>query len=368
MEANINQIETLTRQVQSLQKKLKRSEADRSLLEANNARTESLLKRVITDLRESKRTLEERSQALEKALQDLKATQTQLVESEKMSALGVLVAGVAHEINNPVSFIYGNLEHAEAYTEDLFKLIHAYQTEYPDPSEEIKTLLQEIDLEFLQQDYHQLLKSINIGAERIYEIVRSLRTFSRLDEAEYKVADLHEGLDSTLCILEHRLKPNATHNGIQLVRAYGELPKVTCYPGKLNQVFMNILVNAIDALESGMGQQALSTQETSTPEKPMLQPQITISTAFETNRVIIQITDNGPGIPADIIPKLFDPFFTTKPVGKGTGLGLSISYQIVVDQHQGHIGCQSSPQGGTTFTVVLPIFESKGHSALTTEN
>ncbi|MEM8810193.1 MAG: ATP-binding protein, partial [Cyanobacteria bacterium P01_G01_bin.38] len=345
-------VQALERQVRSLEKKLKRSHADRRLLETNNVRTESLLKRVIEELKESKQALEDRRQALENILTELRATQTKLVESEKMSALGVLMAGIAHEINNPVSFIYGNLQHAKEYTQDLFKLIETYQREYPNPPETIQHMIKDIELDFLEEDYCQLLQSMDVGAERIYEIVGALRNFSRLDESDYKEADLHEGLDSTLRILGHRLKPNPHHNGITLVKDYDDLPQVNCYPGKLNQVFMNILSNAIDALEAAMG--IGSWGKDGAAAVSLQDPKITISTAIEYQRIMIRIGDNGPGIPAEIIPKLFDPFFTTKPVGKGTGLGLSISYQIVVEQHHGQLLCEAD-ETGTVFTIVLPI-------------
>jgi two-component system NtrC family sensor kinase len=346
-----DRINALERQVRSLEKKLKRSQADRRLLEENNARTESLLKRVIEELKSSKQELEKRGQALEKLLTELRATQTQLVESEKMSALGILVAGIAHEINNPVSFIYGNLAYAKTYTQDLLKLVDIYQQEYPEPPESIQKLVTEIELDFLKEDYGNLLQSMSLGAERIYDIVGALRTFSRLDEAEHKEADLHTGLDSTLSILGHRLKPNKHHNGITIAKHYGDLPRVQCYPGKLNQVFMNILSNAIDALETAMG---VEDWETADSTHTLENPSITIETAVADGNIVIRISDNGPGIPADIMQKLFDPFFTTKPMGKGTGLGLSISYQIVVEQHRGKLLCNAD-KNGTIFTVVLPM-------------
>ncbi|MEB3269250.1 MAG: ATP-binding protein [Leptolyngbya sp.] len=347
-----DQISALERQVRSLQKKLNRSQADRRLLEENNARTESLLKRVIEELKVSKKELEERGEALENLLRELRATQTQLVESEKMSALGILVAGIAHEINNPVSFIYGNLSYAQSYTQNLLRLVHAYQQKYAEPDPEIAHLITDIELDFLEEDYPKLLQSMAVGAQRIYEIVGALRTFSRLDESEHKEVDLHLCLDSTLSILGHRLKPNSYHSGIELVKHYGQLPKVHCYPGKLNQVFMNILSNAIDALEAAIG---IEGWEDCCPTQPLDNPQITIETVLEAaDRVVIRIKNNGPAIPAEVIPKLFDPFFTTKPVGKGTGLGLSISYQIIVEQHRGKLSCQAD-ETGTVFTIALPI-------------
>ncbi len=346
-----DQINALERKVRLLQKKLNRSQADRRLLETNNARTESLLKRVIEELQSSKQELEDRGQALENLLTELQATQTQLVESEKMSALGILVAGIAHEINNPVSFIYGNLTYAQNYARDLLKLVYAYQQEYPNPPESIQNLITEIELDFLKEDYNALLQSMYKGAERIYNITGALRSFSRLDEAEHKEADLHMGLDSTLSILGHRLKPSNYHGGIALVKHYGHLPRVHCYPGKLNQVFMNILSNAIDALEAAMGVEGW--QEVSLTQK-LQDPQITIETMVDAANIVIRIGNNGPGIPADITPKLFDPFFTTKPVGKGTGLGLSISYQIIVEKHRGKLFCNTD-EHGTVFTITLPM-------------
>jgi two-component system NtrC family sensor kinase len=362
MQDDHEQINRLERQVRSLEKKLKRSQADRRLLEENNARTESLLKRVIEELKASKQALEERGQALEKLLTELKATQTQLIESEKMSALGILVAGVAHEINNPVSFIYGNLSYAETYAQNLLKLVDAYQEAYPEPPDVIQKLTTEIELDFLREDYHSLLQSMTVGAQRIYDIVGALRTFSRLDQTDHKEADLHAGLDSTLNILGHRLKPNQHHDGIALVKHYGNLPRVQCYPGKLNQVFMNILSNAIDALETALGVEGWTAV---CATQRLQNPTITLETTVENAKVVIRISDNGPGIPAQVMQKVFDPFFTTKPMGKGTGLGLSISYQIIVEQHRGKLLCNAD-ENGTTFTIELPLATSQEHQEMAT--
>ncbi len=280
---------------------------------------------------------------LEQTLEELQRTQTQMIQSEKMSSLGQLVAGVAHEINNPVNFIYGNLNYANDYTQDLLRLVKLYQQYYAEPVPEIMTEAAAIDLEFLIEDLPKTLNSMKVGAERIQKIVASLRTFSRMDEAERKAVNIHEGIDSTLMILQNRLRGTSDQNAIEVLKEYGELPQVECYAGQLNQVFMNILANAIDALQ----------------ETAIAAPQILIRTEMlEGNWIRICITDNGPGIPETVQRRLFDPFFTTKPVGKGTGMGLSISYQIITERHGGSLECISQPGQGTTFQIAIPIQQS----------
>nr|WP_290439418.1 ATP-binding protein [Leptolyngbya sp. 'hensonii'] len=300
-------------------------------------------------LQQLNQVLEENTAQLVDALKQLKQSQLQLIQTEKMSSLGQLVAGVAHEINNPVNFIHGNLTHANDYAQDLLGLVNLYQQHYPNPPQEIEAEIEAIDLNFLAQDMIKLLQSMRLGTDRIREIVLSLRNFSRLDEAEVKQVNLHQGLDSTLTILQNRLKARPEHPEIQVIKEYESLPLVECYAGQLNQVFMNLISNAIDALdESHPGQ---SDEEIA--ERP---GQISIRTRMvNPDWVAIQIADNGPGISAEIQSRLFDPFFTTKAVGKGTGLGLSISNQIVTEKHGGKLYCTSEPGQGTAFVIEIPV-------------
>ncbi len=285
--------------------------------------------------------------ALAQALAELQQTQLRLIQTEKMSSLGKLVAGVAHEINNPVSFIHGNLNHADEYVHQLIALIHQYQRYCPNPDPELAETIAEMDLDFLQADFKDLLQSMRVGTERIRGIVKSLRTFSRLDESEVKNVNLHEGLESALMILDNRLQGQESWPPIEVIKDYGELPSINCYAGQLNQVFMNILTNAIDALD-------LRDEQRSLVEMEAEPSRIRITTRQEGDRLTIAIADNGPGIAPEAQGRLFDPFFTTKAIGKGTGLGLSISYQIVTENHQGQLICTSEP-GATTFLIELPI-------------
>lgn len=291
----------------------------------------------------------DRTAELSTALEQLQQSQLRLIQNEKMSALGNLVAGVAHEINNPVNFIYGNVTHANEYAQDLLKLLQLYQAHYPHPHPEVSEYADTIDVEFLAQDLPKILSSMRIGTNRIQQIVLSLRNFSRLDQAEVKPVDIHEGLDSTLLILQHRCKANAPYRGVEVIKEYGDLPLVECYAGQLNQVFMNILVNALDALEERESQGNKSGLQLS-PNTIQIMTQ-----RQGSDRVAICIADNGLGIPKEVQQRIFDPFFTTKPVGKGTGMGMSISYQIITEKHQGSIWCDSVPGQGTKFWIEIPI-------------
>ena len=302
----------------------------------------------------------ERALQLEQALKELQRTQAQLVQNEKMVSLGQLVAGVAHEINNPTSFIYGNIYAASDYAHDLLHLIKLYTKHCPKPVAEIAEQIKQIDLDFIASDFPKLLASMKEGAHRISDIVQSLRNFSRLDEMECKSVDIHEGIDNTLLILKHRLTQQPLRPEIQVIKEYGELLLIECYPGQLNQVFMNIISNGIDALEDARGSWYSLYREASYMVHSNEQsPVIRIRTEIvEQKWVVIRIADNGPGIKAEVQKRIFDPFFTTKPPGKGTGLGLSISYQIVVEKHGGQFKCHSVPGLGTEFVVELPIARS----------
>ncbi|MEL6325980.1 MAG: ATP-binding protein [Cyanobacteria bacterium J06626_23] len=301
-----------------------------------------LLRRV-TDVEELQAQIEQK----EDALNQLQRAQTQLIQSEKMSGLGQMVAGIAHEINNPVSFIHGNLKAAQNYGDDLINLLRQYQQDYPRPSETIQEIADDIDLDFIQEDYPKIFASMYTGTSRIRDIVKSLRTFSRLDESALKTVDVNEGLDSVLLLLQSRCESQAGQPEIKFLRCYGDLPKVECYPNQLNQACFNILTNAIDALQRSKqsgGQIRISTEP------------------YGKDAIKILIADNGPGIDPTVQSKIFNPFFTTKKVGEGTGMGLAVSYNIVVDEHGGKLTCESEPGKGCNFVITIPILQQSQRS------
>ena len=302
--------------------------------------------------------LEAANYQLKLTLKELENTQVQLIQTEKMSSLGQLVAGIAHEINNPVNFIDGNIVISDEYSKNLLDLITLYQECDCYFGAKIQAFIKEIDLDFIKEDLPKILSSMKMGTERISKLVLSLRNFSRLDEADKKVVDIHEGLDSTLLILQNRLQAEGNYPDIEVIKEYGNLPKVECYPGQLNQVFMNILNNSIDTLkESIFGCHLFgdNLQKTGNQQLTTNNPQIRICTeVLDSNQVIIRITDNGCGMPEAVKQKMFDPFFTTKPVGSGTGLGMSISYQII-NKHGGQLKCISAPLQGAEFIIQIPI-------------
>ncbi|MEM9924977.1 MAG: ATP-binding protein [Cyanobacteria bacterium P01_D01_bin.50] len=320
-----------------------------AILYKNLAETKEDLERynLILEEKVKERTQEinDNNQTLQKALKELQSTQSQLIQTEKMSSLGQMVAGIAHEINNPINFIHGNITYATQYFKDLLELISIYQQEYKNSDSIIREKTSEIDLEFILDDLPKILNSIEVGTSRIRNIILGLRNFSRLDESEIKSVDIHEGIENTLMILQHRFKAKYSRPEIKIIKVYGQLPKITCYPSQLNQVFLNIFGNAIDALE-----------ESQNNDKIIENPTISIYTEIlDSNTVKIRITDNGVGIEQKIQQKIFDPFFTTKPVGNGTGLGLSICYQIIVEKHNGQLICNSTLGKGTEFAIEIPM-------------
>jgi len=320
-------------------------------------------KQSLLALQESEERLRQQAAKLEQTLLVLQRTQTQLIQTEKMSSLGQLVAGIAHEINNPVSFISGNVSHANGYIQELLRAIDLYQKYYPHPVPEIEDLMEELDLEFIKKDLPKLLNSMKVGSERIRDVVRSLRLFSRTDEAQMKPVDIHEGLDSTVLILQNRLQAKGGRPGISLFKEYGNLPRVCCYAGQLNQVFMHLLTNAIDALEEGgrnsekhgiMRSQSLLSASGSGSE--IFNPEIRIRTeVIGENEVAIAISDNGPGMTKEVLGCIFEPLFTTKCQATSTGLGLAISQHLVVEKHGGELQCVSRPGQGTELIVKIAI-------------
>ena len=391
----------LAKENRILQKKLTRAQINLVQIQQSRQNTETLLTASIKELQQSRQVLENREKELEAALLHVQSIQGKLLMAEKMSSLGVLVAGVAHEINNPVGFISGNLEYTEKYTESLLHLINLYedqantqandrvdnQVDPIDRNLDIQTWCNTIDLDFIRTDFPRLIQSMKMGSERIKEIVLSLRTFSRHDEAECKFVNIHEGLDSTLVILAHRLKTQPDRPAITVQREYGSIPDIECYAGQLNQVFMNILGNAIDAIEETWEQHEL---------EPKLEPSrtITIKTqlieqtnaptdnlpddrqSIEDHRSLqsiqpqfiqqwlrISIKDSGRGMPEAVRSRIFDPFFTTKPIGQGTGMGLSISYQIITEKHHGRLDCVSIEGCSTEFILTIPARQTALRSA-----
>ncbi|MCU0567282.1 MAG: response regulator [Oculatellaceae cyanobacterium Prado106] len=299
----------------------------------------------------------------------LRKAQMDLLQKEKMTSLGKVVAGVAHEINNPVNFIHGNLPHAQKYIHNLLRLIELYKKHHPQPIPEINAFLSEIDLAFLQQDLTKLFSSMKFGSERIRKIVESLKLFAHLDESEWKETSIHDGIESTLLLLNNRLQANSFRPEIQIIRQYEDLPLIPSYAGQLNQVFINLLSNAVDAIDDKFHVfnavpitkdiHSTLTQETRQPHLSdySSNPFIQITTQLNSNStaITITITDNGAGISESVLPRIFEQFFTTKPIGRGTGLGLSVCYQIIVDRHQGQLTCHSTPGRGSEFTIELPL-------------
>lgn len=373
--------------LESINRAYRQMDSDREMVErsleissqellAANTQLQEVLKTVEAQVEKRTLALSEANQKLERTIQELRETQIQLIQTEKMSSLGQLVAGIAHEINNPVNFISGNLGHASTYIHHLLNLLAQYQSRYPLREAGLQTQAEEIDLEFLIEDLPRLLISMNTGAERIRKIVLSLRSFSRMDEADLKAVDIHEGIESTLLLLQHQTKRFDPALGLDILREYGQIPPVECYVGQLNQVMMNLLSNAIDAVDQRFNgaqkddQDALQVSlETAITDDRLLpifrqllrysKPTVLIqSLSLSRDRVGIVIADNGCGIHPDHRARLFDPFFTTKPVGQGTGLGLSISYQVIRDRHQGTITCESILDVGTAFLVEIPIHQT----------
>ena len=291
-----------------------------------------------------------RTAELQCALEEVHESKLQLIQQEKMSALGNLVAGVAHEVNNPVGFLNGSISNAKEYLQDFLDYLELYQQQYPPVSPALQEKAEEIDLDFLLDDFPKMLASMQYACDRISKISTNLRTFARSDNHQKISANINDGIDSTLLILKYRFKKNNYRSAIQIVKHYGTLPLIDCFPNQLNQVFMNILANAIDVFDE-------AAQQMHQESKAVMAPTITIQTEYlpEQNSIQIQIHDNGPGMSEDIQSKIFEHLFTTKQVGKGTGLGLAIAHQIITEKHGGAIACDSELGKGTTFIIALPV-------------
>lgn len=344
--AQIAALEALSRQaVTQLEMRLMLQQLNQEAIEKEKAQTalEQINAQLETRVAERTEAIQQKNKELQETLRELQHARSHLVHSEKIASLGQLVAGVAHEINNPLGFVSGSIQHAQNYVADLIELLQLYQDIYGETDESIAELSKTVELDFMVDDLPKMLGSMEIGANRIIEIVRSLRSFSRQEQAGLRPANLHVGIDNTLMLLSHRLRMiGSDAQPVEVVKQYGNIPDINCDIGQLNQVFMNLLANAIDALE--------------TNDKPDIEqyPTITISTAMVDDWIVISVADNGAGMPQSVAQDIFNPFFTTKAADKGTGLGLSISQTVIECKHKGKITCKSQADVGTTFTLKIP--------------
>ncbi len=345
--AQIEALEALARQtvsqlemrimVQQIWQEMGQKEKAESALQQTNATLEKRIQARTA-------ALHQKNQQLKHTLNELQSAQAHLVHSEKIAALGQLVAGVAHEINNPLGFISGSLRHVEEYAAGLTELLQLYREIHGEENEAIALKVEEIEPDFISDDLAKILESMKVGTERMTEIVRSLRNFSRSGQQQgFHLADIHTGINSTLMLLSYRLRLNRP---VTVIKHYGQLPQINCDISQLSQVFMNLLANAIDAFEESEASSAQATHSAN--------PSITIKTQALSEHVLVSIADNGPGMSENLIQNIFEPFFTTKPTDHGTGLGLSISHQVITQKHKGEMTCQSQPGVGTIFTIMIP--------------